>query len=149
MILKLVCVPEESRVGKQTLICNSIVEAHTSKYASSQCPTNEYHFLKCSQAGQNSPLNRLRRNLRKLAGCYCGRIWRTVLIQWVSNSIECRVTRDSLFYTYFYINLQHSITLRSSVPRGGGVFGVFKPPSEIPKFWQSWAEFPVSRKIHL
>ena len=29
----------------------------------------------------------------------------------------------------------------------GGVWGVENPP-EIPKFWQSWAEFPVLWKIH-
>ena len=31
--------------------------------------------------------------------------------------------------------------------RGGGIWGV-QTPLEIPKFWQSWAEFPVPWKIH-
>ena len=35
----------------------------------------------------------------------------------------------------------------SGVPRGR-VWGVQTPPPEIPKFWQSWAEFPVPWKIH-
>jgi hypothetical protein len=35
----------------------------------------------------------------------------------------------------------------SSVPREGGGWGVQTPP-EIPKFWQTWAKFPVQWKIH-
>jgi hypothetical protein len=35
----------------------------------------------------------------------------------------------------------------SGVPRGV-IEGSKSPPPEIPKFWQSWAEFPVPWKIH-
>jgi hypothetical protein len=39
-------------------------------------------------------------------------------------------------------NVQKSLII-SGVPRGG-----FIPPSKIPKFWQSWAEFQVQWNIH-
>ena len=40
---------------------------------------------------------------------------------------------------------RHVVGVYSGVPGGG--LGVQTPP-EIPKFWQSWAEFPVPWKIH-
>jgi hypothetical protein len=44
----------------------------------------------------------------------------------------------------------YSTTQGSGVPRGEGGWGVQTPPPhpEIPKFWQSWAKFPVPWKIH-
>jgi hypothetical protein len=43
----------------------------------------------------------------------------------------------------FYRKHVQSVTYR------GGVWGVQPPPPpEIPKFWQSWAEFPFPWKIH-
>jgi hypothetical protein len=50
-------------------------------------------------------------------------------------------------------NRPHSVVQRTAVRGTHGLSGVprggFKPPSpEIPKFWQSWAEFPVPWKIH-
>ena len=69
----------------------------------------------------------------------------------------CELTLDTLLlldpllrWTDRYTALFHcSLWWRSwSVAyRGGGGLGCSNPP-EIPKFWQSWAEFPVPWKIH-
>jgi hypothetical protein len=40
------------------------------------------------------------------------------------------------------------IIMASGVPKGGGGgFGVFKHPPEIPKFWQSRARLQIERKM--
>jgi hypothetical protein len=59
-----------------------------------------------------------------------------------------------IFFTYslemgqeYEVWPENSVTV-SGIPRGRGVWGVFKPP-KILKFWQRWAEFPIPCKIHL
>jgi hypothetical protein len=47
------------------------------------------------------------------------------------------------------LTLWNALYLVTVVYRGGeGGLGFQTPPTEIPKFWQSWAEFPVPWKIH-
>jgi hypothetical protein len=43
---------------------------------------------------------------------------------------------------------QDSYPYKPVVYRRGWFGGVQPPPPEIPKFWQSWAEFPIPWKIH-
>jgi len=129
--LNSVCVPEESTVGNKTLICNSKVEEHTSKYASIKCPTNEYHFLKCLQVRQNSPFTDCTEIYKKLLDAVLGDFveicsfnWRPAISSVAFQKLRLRVLLQGTLSVVlmvcandggiFYNNLRQSIILRDS-----------------------------------
>ena len=63
----------------------------------------------------------------------------------VVKEINCYV-RTLLFSCLCLSLCLCSIIQTSGVPRGGG-FGVFNPPPEIPKFWQSCIWLQIERKM--
>jgi hypothetical protein len=48
-----------------------------------------------------------------------------------------------------YFSAMYPSSLTQWCTEGGGFEGFKHPLPQIPKFWQSWAEFPVPWKIHL
>jgi hypothetical protein len=63
---------------------------------------------------------------------------------------NCILRENALLLELCQLHMSHGLAdyQSSGVPRGS-LGGSNPSPPEIPKFWQSWAEFPVLWKIHL